>query len=61
MVLKSKNNLFAGEPAVIKLDLASLNTYHYQMDQEIQGLGEQIERLLAITRKLGEEIGRAHV
>jgi cell division protein ZapB len=25
------------------------------MDQEIQGLGEQIERLLAMTRKLGEE------
>ena len=40
---------------VVRLDQASLNTYHYQMDQEIQGLGEQIERLLAITRKLGEE------
>jgi ElaB/YqjD/DUF883 family membrane-anchored ribosome-binding protein len=38
-----------------RLDQPCLSTYHHEMDQEIQGLGEQIERLLAITRKLGEE------
>jgi chromosome segregation ATPase len=38
-----------------RLDQPCLSTYHHEMDQEIQGLGEQIERLLAITRKLGDE------
>jgi predicted nucleic acid-binding Zn-ribbon protein len=38
-----------------RLDQPTLSTYHHEMDQEIQGLGEQIERLLAITRRLGDE------
>jgi chromosome segregation ATPase len=44
-----------GKWAGIRLDQPCLSTYHDEMDQEIQGLGEQIERLLAITRKLGDE------
>ena len=46
---------YKGKWAVKRLDQPCMSTYHHEMDQEIQGLGEQIERLLAITRKLGDE------